>query len=226
MVVTMFVNSHFYISALFEANSAMIAEAKLTPSIWDKFVYSISDPHNGFVLDHDGLRGLNFYAYWFYLSKYYEIIDTIVILLKGRPAMFLQTYHHTLAILGMWTGVRFSSPTIWTFVVFNSFIHSIMYTYYALCCLHVKIPIKFKQSLTFIQLVQFVVVASLLVCHNFINYFDFESRQYKNCITDSSKELCIPFNVSFALGLMYLFGRFYIESYKKPQLKKKSKKAD
>jgi hypothetical protein len=30
----------------------------------------------------------------FYISKYYEFIDTWIILLKGRKPMFLQVYHH------------------------------------------------------------------------------------------------------------------------------------
>ncbi|KAJ1807671.1 hypothetical protein LPJ56_004865, partial [Coemansia sp. RSA 2599] len=37
--------------------------------------------------------------YLFYLSKYYELVDTLIIILKGRKASFLQIYHHAGVIL-------------------------------------------------------------------------------------------------------------------------------
>lgn len=71
-------------------------------------------------------EGLAFYGWLFYLSKFYEVIDTLIIIAKGRKSSFLQTYHHAGAMLCMWAGVRYMSPPIWVFVLVNSFIHSIM----------------------------------------------------------------------------------------------------
>lgn len=71
-------------------------------------------------------EGLAFYGWLFYLSKYYEVIDTFIILAKGRKSSFLQTYHHAGAMICMWAGIRYMSPPIWMFVLVNSFIHSIM----------------------------------------------------------------------------------------------------
>lgn len=84
-------------------------------------------------------------AYIFYLSKvssverlhghfgadlseqFYEVIDTAIILAKGKKVGMLQSYHHTGAIWTMFAGVRTSATPIWIFVCFNSFIHSVMY---------------------------------------------------------------------------------------------------
>lgn len=71
-------------------------------------------------------EGLAFYGWLFYLSKFYEVVDTMIILLKGKKSSFLQTYHHAGAMLCMWAGIRYMSPPIWMFVFVNSGIHTIM----------------------------------------------------------------------------------------------------
>lgn len=160
-------------------------------------------------------KGLSFYSYWFYISKFYEIIDTIIILLKGKPSSLLQSYHHAGAMLSMWSGVRFVSPPIWVFVVFNSFIHSIMYFYYTLSCLHIRVPVIFKQTLTTLQICQFVFGGSLALAHMFVLYYDHLTGSFKNCIANPSHLLLIFINVLYLTPLTMLFGAFWIESYVK-----------
>lgn len=70
--------------------------------------------------------GLAFYGWLFYMSKFYEVLDTFIILAKGKKSSLLQTYHHAGAMLCMWAGIRYMSPPIWMFVFVNSFIHTIM----------------------------------------------------------------------------------------------------
>ena len=71
-------------------------------------------------------EGLNYYGWIFYLSKFYEVLDTFIILAKGKPSSTLQTYHHAGAMICMWAGMRYMAVPIWVFVVYNSFIHTIM----------------------------------------------------------------------------------------------------
>lgn len=71
-------------------------------------------------------EGLAFWGWTFYLSKFYEVIDTLVILARGKRSPTLQTYHHAGAMLCMWAGMRYMSTPIWTFVFLNSFIHTLM----------------------------------------------------------------------------------------------------
>ena len=71
-------------------------------------------------------EGLSFYGWLFYLSKFYEVIDTLIILAKGKRSSFLQTYHHAGAMLCMWAGIRYMSGPIWMFVCVNSGIHALM----------------------------------------------------------------------------------------------------
>lgn len=71
-------------------------------------------------------EGLSFYGWLFYLSKFYEVLDTLIILAKGKLSSTLQTYHHAGAMMCMWAGMRYMGNPIWLFTTFNSFIHAMM----------------------------------------------------------------------------------------------------
>lgn len=71
-------------------------------------------------------EGLAFYGWIFYLSKFYEVLDTFIILAKGKMSSTLQTYHHAGAMMCMWAGMRYMSAPIWMFVFVNSGIHAMM----------------------------------------------------------------------------------------------------
>jgi hypothetical protein len=70
--------------------------------------------------------GLGFYGFWFYVSKYYEVVDSLILFLKGKEISALQIYHHAGAILCVWAGIRYQAPPIWTFVFLNSAVHTLM----------------------------------------------------------------------------------------------------
>lgn len=73
--------------------------------------------------------GLAFYGWLFYVSKFYEVIDTLIILAKGKLSSTLQTYHHAGAMMAMWAGIRYMATPIWIFVFFNSAIHTLMVSF-------------------------------------------------------------------------------------------------
>jgi hypothetical protein len=71
-------------------------------------------------------EGLAYYGWLFYISKFYEVLDTMIILAKGKPSSTLQTYHHAGAMLCMWAAMRYMAGPGWIFATFNSFIHALM----------------------------------------------------------------------------------------------------
>ena len=71
-------------------------------------------------------EGLAFYGWFFYLSKFYEPVDTLIILAKGKKSSLLQIFHHAGAMMCLWAGIRYMSPPIWMFVLVNSGLHTIM----------------------------------------------------------------------------------------------------
>ena len=72
---------------------------------------------------------LAFYGWFFYLSKFYEVIDTVIILAKGKRSSTLQTYHHAGAMMCMWAGMRYMTPAIWLFCFLNSGVHAMMVSF-------------------------------------------------------------------------------------------------
>ncbi|KAI8077753.1 ELO family [Halteromyces radiatus] len=154
---------------------------------------------DGFLWDN----GLGYWGYLFYLSKFYEVIDTIIILMKGRRSSLLQTYHHSGAMLTMWAGIRFRAQPIWIFVVFNSFVHSIMYLYYAMTSVGIHVP--GKRYITSIQISQFLVGMSLATSYLFIN----------DCLATPGQKFAVLLNVLYLLPLTYLFVDFARRTYGK-----------
>ncbi|OAA33070.1 GNS1/SUR4 family protein [Moelleriella libera RCEF 2490] len=111
-------------------------------------------------------EGLDYFGWIFYLSKFYEVLDTFIILAKGKSSSTLQTYHHAGAMLCMWAGMRFMSAPIWVFVTVNSFIHALMYTYYTLTAFSIRVPMIVKRTLTTMQITQFIGGALLAMAHS------------------------------------------------------------
>ncbi|KAF2715626.1 hypothetical protein K504DRAFT_367785 [Pleomassaria siparia CBS 279.74] len=143
---------------------------------------SLWDMKNPFLhLDSNGIpdstdvgrlwnEGLAFWGWFFYLSKFYEVLDTAIIIAKGKRSSTLQTYHHAGAMLCMWAGMRYMSPPIWMFVLVNSGVHAMMYTYYTVSALGVRVPQVVKRTLTTLQITQFLVGASFALVHLFVSY--------------------------------------------------------
>ena len=73
---------------------------------------------------------LKFWFYVFHYSKYAELIDTIIILAKGRPLTFLHVFHHALVIIQSYTWISGELSFTWVGVAFNTFVHIFMYYFY------------------------------------------------------------------------------------------------
>lgn len=99
--------------------------------------------------------GIAMWVWIFYISKYYELLDTFVLLSKGKQSSFLQTFHHAGSIISMWLQAATKLSFGWIFVLFNSFIHTVMYAYYTLTCFGYQ-P-SWKRLLTRMQITQFLV---------------------------------------------------------------------
>ncbi|PWW80141.1 hypothetical protein C7212DRAFT_289387 [Tuber magnatum] len=187
-------------------------------------------------------EGLAFYGWLFYLSKFYEVLDTAIIIAKGKKSSLLQTYHHAGAMICMWAGIRFMSPPIWVFCIFNSLIHTLMYFYYTLSTVRIPVPNALKRSLTSLQITQFVVGGSLAALHLFV-YFTpttylpgslteavpsssasafvsshgmpvgVKAPGMVHCLSNPGEVWAVVANVVYLTPLTYLFVSFFVESY-------------
>lgn len=177
------------------------------------------------------------FTYLFYLSKFWEILDTLILIGKGKKASLLQEYHHAGAILTVWSGTRYESPAAWLFVVFNSLVHTIMYTYYALSVVHIPVPGILKRSLTKIQIAQFLLGGSLgaltlllalpkelnerfewnpvLAHHRYASERLGPGFREDLCLHTPGQKLTVLGGVGYLIPLTGLFISFYIQAYQR-----------
>jgi len=74
---------------------------------------------------------IGFWIYIFHLSKYYELLDTVLLVVKRKPLIFLHVYHHLVMVSATW--FMLSDRWLvgaWWCVLVNSLVHTFMYYYY------------------------------------------------------------------------------------------------
>ena len=163
----------------------------------------------------DGDKGLWAKLGWwithFYISKFYEFIDTWIVLLKGREPIFLQVYHHAGVVIIMWAFVVTECTHAGAVIlVLNSFIHTVMYTYYTMAAFGYSSPLK--HYLTQAQLTQFFMGVGVTVVLYWVD----------GCLNPAQRLSLQGIHI-YTVILIYLFGKFYYDSYLKKKDNKKSK---
>jgi len=143
---------------------------------------------------------LYFWSYAFYVSKYYELVDTALALLKGsRPPHFgLHVYHHALVPVVVWNWLEYRQTLQHIGLLWNTFVHVVMYAYYGLRVL--RIPTPWKKWVTRLQIVQFVSsIGFLLVALQYMWERPFGNK----CAGQTSMWVNLAFN-------MTLLGQFVV----------------
>ena len=121
-----------------------------------------------------------FWVMLFIFSKIPELLDTVFIVLRKKPLIFLHWYHHVSVLLFCWNcyAVRAASG-LW-FVAMNYSVHALMYGYYCLSTLN-RIPKWFPVWLiTLSQITQMIIGTAVCIaawyyyrdgrpCHNDIS---------------------------------------------------------
>ncbi|EFA85325.1 steroid isomerase [Heterostelium album PN500] len=145
---------------------------------------------------------IGWWIYVFYVSKYYELFDTVILALKKKPLIFLHVFHHMamVPVTWQWLNDQWLVGSWWCVLV-NSFIHTIMYYYYLQTTL--GNDCWFKRYITTSQIIQFLT-GTAIVSHWFY------IRKTENCQGGIA-----PAIVSYVINTLFigLFIRFYIKSY-------------
>ena len=140
-------------------------------------------------------------AYYFYLSKFYEYIDTFLLYLKDKKPIFLHKFHHIGAVICFYLAYYYKVDGIWVGITANSFVHVLMYSYYLCSLLKIKGINFIKKYITTIQLLQFTVPFYFVV----YNYFPPVETVFNYSI--------LILFASYVTTLIVLFSIFYYNNY-------------
>jgi len=140
--------------------------------------------------------------YLFYLSKYYEFVDTFLLYLNGKTPIFLQKYHHIGAVICWHLMWYYKVEMVWMATILNAFVHTIMYSYYLCCLLKIKQVRFVKQYITSLQLVQFFILYS-----NYYFYWPPKETPFRFAV--------INIFAAYGVGVIVLFLQFYYNAYVK-----------
>lgn len=139
----------------FLAIFSIIGTARLTPA----FVYTLVNDgvvHSMCVMDFKQTV-TGFWTQMFGISKAFELIDTVFIVLRKRPLIFLHWYHHISVLVYTWHAYKDHTAAGRWFVYMNYVVHAFMYTYYALRSAGYFPPKWVSMSLTSMQIAQMIV---------------------------------------------------------------------
>eukprot|EP01063_Lacrimia_lanifica_P009330 TRINITY_DN1631_c0_g2_i1.p1 TRINITY_DN1631_c0_g2~~TRINITY_DN1631_c0_g2_i1.p1 ORF type:complete len:268 (+),score=106.91 TRINITY_DN1631_c0_g2_i1:718-1521(+) len=144
---------------------------------------------------------LFFWSYVYYLSKYYEFLDTVFVVLRGSrvPHFALQVYHHAGVVVMAWLWCQTAQSLQFGGLLFNSFVHTVMYHYYAMQVL--KVPTPWKRYITRLQIVQFMT--SFILLFGAVHYALNEGRACAGF--DGGSYYAFWFNCAFNMTLLYSF---------------------
>jgi len=157
----------------------------------------------------DGAVG--FWIQLFVLSKIFELIDTLFIVLRKKPLIFLHWYHHVTVLLFTWFCYACENPGI-VFVAMNYTVHSVMYGYYYLMAMKLKPSWMKPQLITFMQISQMVV--GVLVAVNYVVTLKAGGDCHVN--TNLLWSCAVMYS-----SYLYLFAKFFVQRFLFPAPKSK-----
>lgn len=163
---------------------------------------------------------LLYYGWLFFLSRLIEWFDTIFFVLrkKERQVTKLHVFHHSFVPLISWTYLKYHPGyTVAFFPLVNTFVHSIMYTYYLLATFGPAIQpyLWWKRYLTSLQIAQFVLILIQLAS---IPLTVGDKCHYPRGF------LYVAF--AGAILFLWLFYTYYVDTYSKQQHQRPSTNAN
>ena len=156
-----------------------------------------------------------FWMYIFYVSKYYELLDTVIMVLRKRQLNFLHVYHHCIVLPLFYVYMTTGMLLQWIVVVANCTVHVAMYYYYAMSSMGKSV--WWKKYITQAQIIQFIIDLTSTWPYPFL-YFS-----SSGCSGSMRGWL---FGQAVGASFFKLFSDFYVRSYRKSKVVHEAKNVD
>lgn len=161
----------------------------------------------------NGVTG--FWVFLFIFSKVPELFDTMFIVLRRKPLIFLHWYHHVTVLLFCWNSYATTAASGLYFVAMNFSVHAIMYGYYCMQSLNM-VPKWFPT----------IIITMSQIAQMFVGTFVCASSWYylyigADCNNDLNNLIA---GAAMYGSYLYLFCEFAVKRYLFPSKKGKGVK--
>ncbi|KAF8371620.1 hypothetical protein PRIPAC_78049 [Pristionchus pacificus] len=162
-------------------------------------------------------HGSTGYFLWCYhIIRLFEFTDTLFIILRKQPLLFIHWFHHALTLYVSWFCYARPSPLSRYGIYLNALIHTVMYTYYFLRASKIRLPLFVAKAITSAQIVQFVFAFWSIIQPSIMKF-----GLGMPCELDTQTLLASGF---MDVCYLYLFVQFYLNKYN--ETKKQPKKCE
>lgn len=170
-----------------------------TRPLLDSISYSV-DPH----------QPAAFWAFCFAASKVFELGDTVFVLLRKKPLIFLHWYHHAVVLVYVWhSASELVAGGRW-FIFMNYAVHTIMYAYYAITAAGIRLPRILSMVITTLQTSQMLVGVAISFI---VLYYKLQGKIMQQSMENLS--ICFAIYASFAVLFMNFFNKSYLTKKEK-----------
>jgi hypothetical protein len=192
-------NALFYFSVIHNFGLAIFSG--YTFITLSKYLYEDRNPIGHMILLNDKIvTKYDSLIFWFYISKYYEYLDTVLLYMQNKNPIFLQKFHHVGAVICWHLTYYNKIDAIIVGTILNSGVHTIMYSYYLLTLFKIRLT-SLKPLITTGQIIQ-LILGNL-----------YGSIIYYPPVETWSNYYNILFFDFYILILILLFANFYYNSY-------------
>ncbi|UZJ53956.1 hypothetical protein CBS101457_003276 [Exobasidium rhododendri] len=157
------------------------------------------------------MRLETFYIINYYI-KYWELVDTLFLVLKEKPLAFLHVYHHSATALLCFTQLHGKTSVSWVVISLNLAVHVLMYAYYALTSMGIRVP--WKKAVTVAQITQFVIDLFVVFFASYTHWaygkWNMKSYTKGDC---AGKEYAAISGMCVLSSYLVLFILFYQKTY-------------
>jgi len=158
-----------------------------------------------------------------YLIKWWELIDTLFLVLKRKKLEFLHVYHHSFTMVLCYVELFGRVSVSWVVITINLAVHVIMYYYYARTSI-IKKRVWWKKYLTTMQIVQFIIdiiiIYSILIANNIYKI----APNFFFALPCAGSDFSHIFGCLIVTSYLFLFIDFFKKTYKSKTVKKASSK--
>jgi len=147
----------------------------------------------------------------FILSKLPELIDTVFIVIRKKPLIFLHWYHHVTVLAYCWHSYVTENGAGLYFIGMNYTVHAVMYFYYFLMAMR-AIPKWFPSwIITTMQILQMVVGTTVVGFSIYYKNYGSEHHPTPGSCNVTNNNLIVG-GIIYA-SYLYLFMEFAVKRY-------------